>query len=50
MPRARLEFSYLMPNIRFIPYKVQDTNRLKLIISEYHKTIFRWAKIQLRQG
>ena len=51
MPRALLEFKHAMPDVIFIPHSVQsvkeDTKRIKLLISEYHKTIFRWLQIKL---
>ena len=47
MPRALLEFRHIMPTQTFTPHSVKDTPiRPKLLISEYHKTLFRWAQIK----
>jgi len=57
MMRARLVFSHKMPNLKIIPYSVNENgNALKshkfwtLAFSEYNKFIFRWLSIAIERA
>ena len=53
MPRALVEFSTIIPLSQITPYAVRQPNfsllnqaHARLILSEYHKTTFRWLQIK----
>ena len=51
LPRAKLEFSHLMPSLTIITHPVDEyldhQSKITLLFSEYHKTIYRWIQITL---
>ena len=54
MPRALVEFGNIIPASKITPYAVRQPDfsiknkpHARLILSEYHKTTFRWLQIKL---
>ena len=56
MPRARLEFSHALPEVKILPHPImeeseaEDKKSLLFAFEEYNKTIFTWLRLTLDHG